>query len=75
MSAELLIKIEKLEAALRLAARNDNSSYRLRQKRFFDNKAPGDAKIWDTPRDIARKALGEPNLASVFDPEFDWDNL
>lgn len=48
MSAE---KIETLEAALRAAARNDNSSYRLFQKRFFDNKAPGDAKIWDTPRD------------------------
>lgn len=74
MSEEL--KIERLEEALRSAARNDSSLYRHHQTRSVDGKRPDKfgATIWLTPREIAREALGEPKLATVSDPDFDTED-
>ena len=69
MCADLITKIEKLEAALRAVARNDQSHYSHHQRRHWDGKRPTEvgSTIWLTPREIARTALDEPTLATSSD--------
>jgi len=58
------LAITKLQLALRAAARNDKSNYNHHETRPFDNTKPNPGTIWLTPREIARRALSEPNLAT-----------
>ena len=61
-------KIERLERALRLAARNDATRYEYGQSRPWDGCKPKPGGIWLTPREIARCTLKEPGLATLDDP-------
>jgi len=65
-------KIARLEAALRSCARSDKTTYEHHEPRRFDGLRPEDdgGTIWLTPREIARCALGEPDLATWGDPEW-----
>ena len=65
----LKARVAMLEKALRDAARNDNSRYEHHQRREWDRRFPAEdgGTIWLTPREIARRALGEPNLATLAD--------
>jgi hypothetical protein len=68
----LAARIVELERALRAAARNDKSRYDHHEPRPFDGMRPMDesmppeqrGSIWLTPREIARRALREPDLAT-----------
>jgi len=65
-------KIARLENALRSCARSDKTTYEHHEPRRFDGRKPEDVNgtIWLTPREIARGALGEHNLATWDDPEW-----
>ncbi len=64
--ASLAAMIVKLQLALRNAARNDKSRYDHHEPRPWDGKKPDpDGTIWLTPREIARHALQEPDLATL----------
>jgi hypothetical protein len=71
--AELQRWLMALEEALRRCARNDKSQYAHHEARPFDGRKPGTREqggtIWLTPREIARRALGEDWLATLDDPE------
>ena len=66
-------RVGELERALRAAARNDKSHYDHHEPRPFDGMKPMDDRlpseqrgsIWLTPREIARRALREPDLATL----------
>ena len=60
-------RIDELENALRGAARNDKTRYDHHEARPFDGKSPHPGTIWLTPREIARRFLREPKLATVSD--------
>ena len=65
------VRIGELERALRAVARNDKSRYDHHEARPFDGMRPMQAKdpgsIWLTPREIARRVLREPDLATLSD--------
>lgn len=65
--AECQAVIDMLSDALRDAARNDNTAYDHHQPRRWDGRPPDidGGTIWLTPREIARYALGEPELATT----------
>jgi hypothetical protein len=67
-------RVDELERALRAAARNDKSVYVHHEMRPFDDLRPQDddsvppdqrGTIWLTPREIARRVLREPDLATL----------
>lgn len=62
-------EISRLREALRRAARNDKTSYRHHEIRPFDGRKPAtdNGTIWLTPREIARRILNEPELATAAD--------
>ena len=65
---KLKARIHKLETALRHAARNDKTEYCHHEPRPWDGKTPrekGRGTRWLTPREIARQALDEPDLATL----------
>ena len=70
---DLESEVKALKAALREAARNDCSQYEHHDPRPWDGRRPAEvesgATIWLTPRAIARGILGEPDLATLCDPE------
>lgn len=57
-------EIERLKKALRDAARNDATHYEHHEARQFDRKKPDPGTIWLTPREIARRVLQDPWLAT-----------
>jgi len=69
----LATRVGELERALRAAARNDATIYAHHQPRMFDRRRPEEddsaelagGTIWLTPREIARRVLREPELATV----------
>lgn len=67
--AALQTEISRLRVSLRMAARNDKTSYRHHEARPFDGRKPmsADGTIWLTPREIARRILEDPNLATAAD--------
>ena len=66
-------RVDELERALRAAARNDKSHYDHHEPRPFDGMKPMSdsmpperrGSIWLTPREIARRVLREPELATL----------
>ena len=69
---ELQDRITELEEALRSCARNDKTAYFHHEPRPFDGRCPTEADgtagtIWLTPREIARRVLGERDLATLSD--------
>ena len=69
---ELQERIALLEAALRSCARNDKTRYEHHEARPFDGRRPAQVEgtagtIWLTPREIARQALRERDLATFSD--------
>jgi hypothetical protein len=69
------LEVERLKTALRRCARNDATAYDHHDPRRWDGKKPGESvppgSIWLTPREIARAALKEPDLATFSDKEAD----